>query len=513
MLIDDRAVIESKEQIMFSITRIVTGVALAALVVGVGVGIAGPPSQGETPVTLTLAGMDGPGRPASRIADRFAAKVNTLSKGAIKVKVAYSSGFTMDSTPTRTAYRNVFRSVKGGEVQLALLPSSTFEDQGVLSFRAIQAPFLLTTDKQLATATAGALAAKQQSGLSRVGLDGLALIPDGFRRPFGFVKTLASLSDFKGTTVRVNYSRPTFDLIRALGGKPLDLNGAAYGTAVESGRVKAAETSFGNAPSGLPRIGHAVGNLAFYPRADALVVNSAALAELSSANRAILRQAAAETRTATIASENEAKAASAYCRAGGTIVNVSPEVIAQLKAKAAPVTAALQTDPTTRQLISSFKKLPVGPGAVIAPCGTPPTAEPPFTVKGAPPNGTYRRTITKAEFIAQGVDVGYAEGNFGTMEWTMNDGSFTFGWTTPTDRQRPGTDSGDPACTGKFDLSHGALQIRWTNDSCQGPISLVWKQRSGSSRDHRRRCRLRRQGGALRDVGQGRLSYQRRRHT
>ena len=62
----------------------------------------------------------------------------------------------------------------------------------------------------------------------------------------------------------------------------------------------------------------------------------------------------------------------------------------------------------------------------------------------------------------------------------MNDGSFTFGWTTPTDRQRPGTDSGDPACTGKFVLSHGVLQIRWTNDSCQGPISLVWKQKPGA---------------------------------
>ena len=71
---------------MFTITRITAVVAVLALAVSAGASLAGPPAKPSS-VTLTLETPSGPGRPATNLAEAFAARAKALSDGAIVVKV------------------------------------------------------------------------------------------------------------------------------------------------------------------------------------------------------------------------------------------------------------------------------------------------------------------------------------------------------------------------------------------------------------------------------------------
>src|SRR3954454_17031064 len=79
-------------QEMSTSIRITVAAALLGILVATGAAVAGPPQKTGSTVTLTLAATEGRGRPSTGIAEAFAARVKTLSKGALVVKIAYESG-------------------------------------------------------------------------------------------------------------------------------------------------------------------------------------------------------------------------------------------------------------------------------------------------------------------------------------------------------------------------------------------------------------------------------------
>src|SRR5262245_4022951 len=184
------------------VRRSVNGTLAAGIILiagGAGAALAGPPQKNGSMVRLTLAATEGRGRPSTEIAETFAKRVNALSKGTIVVKIAYDSGRTQGGeTPLGVQESNLIGLVRSGKAQLAVVPTRAFDFQGITSLLALQAPFLTTTEAGMNRATTGKVARQLQSGLPKLGLTGLGLVPEGLRRPFGFTHALVAPADFSG---------------------------------------------------------------------------------------------------------------------------------------------------------------------------------------------------------------------------------------------------------------------------------------------------------------------------
>ena len=132
-----------------------------------------------------------------------------------------------------------------------------------------------------------------------LGLTGLGLVPEGLQRPFGFLKPLVSPADFAAVKIRADSSRATRDILRTLGARPVSLDVAGSDTSVYSGFVNDA-ASLPSADDNFPQTAHTAGNIALFPKVDALVAATSAFGRLRPEQRAVLRRAAAEARAASI---------------------------------------------------------------------------------------------------------------------------------------------------------------------------------------------------------------------
>jgi TRAP-type C4-dicarboxylate transport system substrate-binding protein len=454
-------------------TRIGFSALLLALAVGAGPSPAAPPTPGGPTVTLTLAHPETRGRPTSLIAESFAARARALSKGKLVVKIDYEAGVTRDNQPVGEIEANLISLVRNGSADLALAATRSFDAQGVRSFQALQAPFLITTDAGMARVTTGAIATRLQSGLGRIGLTGLGLAPEGLRRVFGFGQALVSPRDFAGARIRTIPSRQTAALLRALGARPVDLNGDAYAQAVESGAVQGAESSLAIvADSGAPAPTVTAGNIALFPKVDVFVGNADAMKRLTSAQRTVLREAAADARAWAVAHLTERGARIEYCKAAGTVVTAPSGAIAALRAKAAPVLAAMRRDTLTRSLIRQIGRHgSAGPN--VPPCSPAGLggANPGPTVTSVIPAGVYRKAVTEKQLLAAGESPSSAKFNAGV--WTLT--------ATADGAQSIAVDSPYPEYTTtcdkrKMSVRRGVVVIELRgNGSCGGDFAVAWK--------------------------------------
>jgi TRAP-type C4-dicarboxylate transport system substrate-binding protein len=464
-------------------TPIAVAAALVALAATAGTSFAGPPQKTGSTVTLTLAATEGRGRPSTEIAEAFAGRVKALSKGALVVKIAYQSGRSQgDETPVGVQEANLLELVRAGKVQLAIVPTRAFDAAGVTSFQALQAPFVITTEAAMDRATDGTIAEQLQSGLSRLGLIGLGLAPEGLRRPFGFEHALVSPADYGGIRFRAIKSKTLWMLIRSLGATPVDINGKAMNQAVANGAVQGADATLALAANdALPQPGFTAGNVVFFPKIDALVGNAATLNGLSSDQSSVLAQAAAEARTWAVATLTEKNGRDAYCKAGGTIVTAPASAIAALRSETAPVLTALRADPLTRTLIAELgSSSPSGSG--VAPCGhheSVGAASSAATVTKVIPPGVYRRTVSEQQLLAAGASRDEATTNGGT--WTLT--------VTADGYQQIHIDSPYPektvtcakrkmyiaSTTSPRPAVRGFVAIQFRGQGCNGDFGVAWK--------------------------------------
>ena len=461
--------------------RIVLAAGLVAVAAGAGTSLAGPPGKTGSTVTLTLAGTEGRGRPSIDIAEAFAARVKALSKGSIVVKIAYDSGGNDFTTTNNAQEANLVRLVRTRKVQLAIVPTRAFDFEGITSFQAIQAPFLVTTEQDMDRLTRGTVAARLQSGLPKLGLTGLGLAPEGLRRPFGFAKPLVSSADFAGIGFAASRSKPLLRLLRILGARPVALLPPAMEQAVANGTVAGTDSSLALAANGaITQPGFTARNLVLFPKIDALVANSSALKRLSSKQRSLLRQAAASARAWAIGTLTEQRGRDAYCKLGGTIVTAPAAAITALRAKAAPVLAAMRRDPLTRSLISEIHAWS-SPGTHVAPCSHSASGAAsggPTVTKVIPP-GVYRKTVTERQLRAAGAPPSDAKINAGT--WTLT--------ATADGYQQIHIESPYPERTGTCEkrkmyiasttspkpAKRGLVAIEFRGKVCHGDFGVAWK--------------------------------------
>jgi hypothetical protein len=209
-----------------------------------------------------------------------------------------------------------------------------------------------------------------------------------------------------------------------------------------------------------------------------IVASEKALGQRSGLQQRVLRRAADDTRSETIAATNESVAAAAYCRAGGTVATAPAAALQALRVRTAPLVTALRRDPVTRALIAEVERL--RPGASLRTCG--PDSEPagggpkidvltprsPFLV---PPIGSYRRVFTSAGLRAAGAGPLDARRNEGVMTMTFEGECciprFALTWQGPDER---------PPCRGLAELVHGLVDLWWNPATpCTGHIAFAWR--------------------------------------
>jgi TRAP-type C4-dicarboxylate transport system substrate-binding protein len=403
------------------------------------------------PVTLRIGTDDYRETPAGGQIEEFGRRVEKLSGGKLRIKPVWHAAGDGPDWDQRVA-----RLVMDGELEMGLIPSRAWDTEGVTSLRALNAPFLITSDELLAEVVSGELATEMLAGLEQAGVVGLALLPEGLRHPFGGETPLLGPDDYDGRTIRAATSTTTAALFAALGAAinddPGELNSDVYA---------GLESSFHRDEP----IGPATANVTFYPKANALVINDDALAELDEGRREILEQAAAQTREWAIETlPNDAEAAKAYCENGGAVVLASGTDVAALERAAASVYAELEQDPQTKEFIGRIRVL----GSTIAvPTATPCTRSANAVTTGvaaardagrsAFPEGVYRYQLPFDYLLSKGFTPQQAREYQGIHTFTFERGRW-FGET----KRNP---FNPPPCNGRYTVSGRRVSL---THSCGG---------------------------------------------
>jgi TRAP-type C4-dicarboxylate transport system substrate-binding protein len=440
------------------------------------------------PVKLRIGTDDSPGRPVAAAIAEFVAQARALSGGRIRVTAVYhAAGLNIRAWDQRVA-----RLVESGRLEGGMVPARAWDEEGVTTLRALQAPYLVTSDRLVARIVSGELAAPLLAGLDRAHVVGLGLVPEGLRHPFAFARPLLAPADFSGATIRVPRSRDAYALYRALGAVPDDPNGKAYIGAVRRGDVAGIDASFLVPPPG-PRRPIATGNVTPYAKLDAIVLNRRTWDGLTEADRRTLREAARRTVAHMLRiNPPDARGARRYCAAGGQVVLAPSAGVAALVAAARPVYAALERDAQTRALIARIRALaaqtPAGPP--VAPCAPAERPDGRGSAAGADVlDGVWRANPTYEDGIRAGLPPDLAADQMGLETVRLDGGRYDRRWRSRTGDQRcPGTyavsgnrvvfTDGDP-CSGEWDVTFrvDGSTIHWgrvhvhTGDPTDG---IVW---------------------------------------
>lgn len=336
------------------------GLMLCGVLLGACMDATGTRAGGEPPPITLRVGTDDPqGRPASNQIEQFAREVHERSGGDLRIApVFHAVGVGQSEWDQKVA-----RRVVTGGLDMGLIPARAWDTEGVTTLRPLNAPFLVDSDQRLkAVVSDDDLSKDLMSGLTRTGVVGLALYPEGLRHLFVFDTDHISPSSLAGARVRSPKSHTTWAIFEALGAEPTD---DRVGDAID-----AVESEFALAAT-FPEASAVVGNLTLFPKVNSLVVNSDRFAELEPAHQQILREAALATREwAVDVLPQDAELAAAYCDAGGTVVLADEAELGRLRAAVRPVTDMLREDPETAALLHRISTMvrPLPAGRPVAGC-------------------------------------------------------------------------------------------------------------------------------------------------
>jgi TRAP-type C4-dicarboxylate transport system substrate-binding protein len=433
------------------------------------------------PVTLRIGTDDEPGRPAADAIEEFARQVQKRSHGRVRIEPVWQAA----GVNPKNFDQAVAALVESGRLEMGMIPARAWDTENVTTLRALQAPYLVTSDRLLKQVVTLNVATEMLAGLERAGVTGLALVPESTRHVFTYRRPYLVPADFRGTAVRAPHSRTTEALFRAMGATSGDFNGEP------NAQTAGEETSYDRAPS-LPGPTTTVGNLTMFPKANTVVVNRGRFASLDPASRRILQDAATATRDWGVRSMPDTAAlADRYCKQGGTIVTATPAQLAAFRQAAQPVYDDLNRDATTAHLINEIGDLAAAAGAQLSvpPCNPKAVAPATPSAGSAFPDGVYRKQVDENALRAGGVNGRDATDHAGLWTMTFDRGTLGIqqrGWplghgvycvsagsvTVVQDRSRCDTNDGLVLFTAHWQLT--GTQLRFTVDSANALTTMLF---------------------------------------
>jgi TRAP-type C4-dicarboxylate transport system substrate-binding protein len=434
---------------------VVAGCSCSSLSAGTKAGGADPP------VTLRIGSADVPGRQSADEIETFAASVDRLSSGRLRIQPVYEKeGVSLHDWDQRVAGK-----VIGGSLDLGLVPARAWDTLGVTSLRALQAPYLITSVSLLGEVVSDPMTGQMLAGLP-ADVTGLTIMPEGLRHLFGVREPVRSPADVDGSRVRAPHSDVSYAILRALGAQPDDFPDAS--PARDGGTLRAAESSFAYGLT-LPERTVATGDLVLYPKTNVLVANSRAFRRMSPEQRRVLREAARQAQRKVVAAlRTDADYARAYCRNGGAIVLIGAAGVHQFEETAGPIYNRLNADRPTAELIERIRVLkwsaPAdpsvaacdGPSPTVTPSGSTVANWRPF------PQGSYRTTLDYRELLNAGIEPSIARGNAGINTMTFKTGKWTI--TTRSSFEESG-------CAGTYTVPRDHyVRMVATDNACGTPV-------------------------------------------
>jgi len=419
--------------------------------------------------TLKMATMEGRGAPYADSVIEFARQVEQLSDGSLRLEIIWSGAEEFFGEYGPRAEQKVAGLVQSGKLAAALIPARGWDELGVTSLQALQAPFLVSTEDLVEQIVQGESAEEMLAGLDKAGVVGLTLLPEGLRHPVGFARPLLTPEDYAGAKIRAPLSSASYRLLEALGAKPVDISGEPFWEAVARGEIDGAESSLASGVD-LPQPNIFTANVTFYPKVNAIVVNDDTFSHLSDEHREILHQAAAKTLNHTLRNApSEQERAKVYCRNGGTIAFASDADVAGLARAAEPVYEALEADPLTKELIAQFRRMRAeSSGArVPSPKGCAARSETPSTTTGSAPSefpeGVYRVERSAQYLIGKGMDPQKAYDLAGIVTLTFENGRW----------RDHGEGNAEDDCVGPYTIEAGRISLHTARAECGVPAGTL----------------------------------------
>ena len=372
-----------------AVQSVVAAAIVATLLAACSGGSEGDKAGGDAaPVSLRMVTVEGQGAPYADGVAEFARQVEDLSAGSVRIDIVWEWGNGVLRRVRTGADQKVAGLVQNGKLDLGLIPARAWDELGVTSLQALQAPFLVSSEDLVEQVVEGDPAAEMLAGLDKAGVVGLALLPEGLRHPVGFARPFLAPGDFAGATIRALRSNASYRLFEALGAKPVDVEPDTLPAAVANGEITGAESEFAWAGT-LPSPSTFTANITFYPKVNALVANEDAFGRLSDEQQGILQEAANKAlRYVGRNAPTEAETAAVYCGNGGAIAFASVGDVAALEQAAQPVYEALRADPQTKRLIEQIRtmkeQLPARPGASAVACKSPDGGKVPASTDAGP---------------------------------------------------------------------------------------------------------------------------------
>jgi TRAP-type C4-dicarboxylate transport system substrate-binding protein len=310
-------------------------------------------SPSAAAVHLKVGTIESDTSPAAQALATFADEVTRSTGGQVVVDVRTQA---VSDVSSKEEHILVTR-LKSGDFDLALIPTRAWGAEGVTSFHATMAPFLIDSDPLAAAVAQDPIAATMLEGLTGLQLQGLAMWPEDLRHPVSFGTPFLSPSAFKGVAIRALPSDVTTSVIAAFGGHAVEVTGDAFGNAVADGSIGGAESGFLNAAS-LPIPGTYTVNVTFFPRMDVLVTRPGVLTGLTGSQRdAILAAAQSTTQQVIGTHPTDAARAQTYCATGGHAAVANAAQLAAFRAAAKPVMDGLLREAQTKTLVDRISEI------------------------------------------------------------------------------------------------------------------------------------------------------------
>ena len=396
------------------------------------------PDAAAKPIELTLGTDDTAERPSGEQIEHFAEAVAARSDGAIVIKPVWRAAG--EGIPRWD--QAVAEMVMAGELDMALVPSRAWDDLGVTSLTALNAPFLVDSD-ELTDRLIDELSGDLLAGLADAQVVGLDMFREGMRHPFGYDTPLLSADDYKGETVRAPYSRTVEAVLDALGARLTD---EPEDPAVQRG----SESSFALAHGGT-----VTGNVTFYPKVNTLVINADARAELTEDQWAVLTAAAEDTRTWVAETfPTDVELANQFCEDGGKVAMATAADRRSLVEATRPVTQAIAQDSTSHRLMERIEDLKKSvSSAPVRECAT-------TDQGGSALNGTYTTSVPITPLLDNDLvsaDTAYEQA--GRYEVTLDDGTWNM-----QQRYSAGPNKGELwTGSGSYTFENGRLRFLWSH--------------------------------------------------
>ena len=440
-----------------TLRRLTCALAACVIVSGTVIGCA---AARAPDLMLSLATPDDSSTPEGKQIEHFVDEVSRISGGTIAIRPNWLAGGRdtprMDQTVSELAMK--------GKADLALVPARAWDEERVLSLRALNAPFLITNERLFEKVLDSDLRGRLLSGLPSAGVVGIDLFPQELRHPFGNGTAVLGRGDYVGQTFRVPASQTVWALFTALGATPVF---AAADPATQRG----AESSYNLAQSDV-----ATGNVTFFPKASSLVASAQLRERLRDGQWDVLVRAAEATRNWAFDSlPTDFEAANDFCLRGGQIRAAGDGELKELRTAGDQVVAGLDRDQVSRDLITDIRTM-----KARTPDGDPVTSCPGTTTASASStgasaiDGVYEFDVSEDAVRAAGAtNETLIRENSGHFQFTLDHLHWSLHMTADHFIQFPDTN-------GSFSYEDGVLNISWNADPSDWSGGLVSVEPDGS---------------------------------